>query len=52
MHPETNNVYYFKKGLFMPYETLAKKVDVFKDLHSLIETAKAMKTNNIVNATK
>lgn len=52
MNPETNEVYYFKEGEFVPYKTLAKEIHSFKDVHTLLEEAKEMETNHIVHATQ
>jgi uncharacterized protein YbcC (UPF0753/DUF2309 family) len=52
INPETNDLYYFKEGVFVPYTTLAKEVHSFKDVHTLIEEAKEMETNHIVHATQ
>jgi uncharacterized protein YbcC (UPF0753/DUF2309 family) len=52
INPETNELYYFKEGVFVPYKTIAKEVHSFKDVHTLIEEAKEMETNHIVHATQ
>ena len=46
------NYYYFKEGVFIPYTPLTAKIDSFRDVHELIETAQEMETNNIVHATQ
>ena len=52
IHPETREFAYFKNGKFIPYKTLAKEIHFYKDVHSLLENAKEMKTNHIVHATQ
>ena len=52
IHPETNELHYFKEGSFIPYSPLAGEIHSFSDVQSLIEKAKEMETNNIVDATK
>ena len=52
INPESNELYYFKEGVFVPYKTIAKEVHSFKDVHTLIEEAKEMETNHIVHATQ
>ena len=52
IHPETNELYYFKEGSFIAYSPLAGEIHSFSDVQSLIEKAKEMETNNIVDATK
>ncbi|MBP6623958.1 MAG: DUF2309 domain-containing protein [Chitinophagaceae bacterium] len=50
--PETKSMSYFKLGQFIPYQTMAKEIHFFKDIHTLLEEAKEMKTNHIVHATQ
>ncbi|MFZ4543423.1 MAG: YbcC family protein [Saprospiraceae bacterium] len=52
IHPETRVLTYFKNGQFVPYQTLAKEIHFYKDVHALLEEAKEMKTNHIVHATQ
>ena len=52
IHPETNEIFYFKQGIFSPYKILTNNVHAFDDVHTLIEGAKEMETNNIVDATQ
>ena len=52
LHPETNTIYYFKEGVFIPYDPIIRNTSAFNDIHSLIENAKEMETNNIVDATQ
>lgn len=52
INPHDKSIHYFKEGSFIPYTPLSTKVNVFTDLHNLIETATKMETNNIVDATK
>ncbi len=50
--PDTNQFYFFKNEQFVPYEPLEKGIAKSDDVHQLIETAKEMDTNYIVDATK
>jgi uncharacterized protein len=52
IHPETNTAHYFKAGQFELYTPMAKAIHSFKDVHALLENAKEMETNNIVDATQ
>jgi len=52
IHPETNELFYFKEGEFVPYHTMAREIHFFKDVHSLLESAKEMETNHIIHATQ
>ncbi|MEJ7738796.1 MAG: DUF2309 domain-containing protein [Chitinophagaceae bacterium] len=51
VNPDTNHFSYFKDGTFSTYTPLTKKIDSIKDIHTLIETAKEMETNQIADAT-
>lgn len=51
-NPETKSIYYFKEGVFVPYDPITGRIASFKDVHALIETAKEMETNSIVDATQ
>ncbi len=50
--PDDNTFHYFKDGAFRPYHPLKDSVEVAGDVHRLIEAAKEMETNYIVDATK
>jgi len=52
IHPEINEILYFKEGEFVPYHTLAREIHFFKDVNTLLENAKKMETNHIVHATQ
>lgn len=52
IHPETHELMYFKQGAFVPYSTLAKQIHFYKDVQTLLEQAKEMETNHIVDATQ
>ncbi len=50
--PATNQIFFFREGRFNPYHPVTKKIDSFHDVHTLIETAAEMETNNIEDATR
>ncbi len=52
INPETNELFYFRNGQFVPYQTQAREIHFFKDVHSLLENAKKMETNHITHATQ
>lgn len=52
INPDTKEFTYFKGGAFAPYKPLAKEIHFYKDVHTLLEEAKEMKTNHIVHATQ
>jgi uncharacterized protein len=52
VHPETNELTYFKDGAFIPYEPMAKEIHFFKDVKTLLEESKEMESNHIVDATQ
>ncbi len=52
VHPDTNELYFFKGGQFTLYQTLAKEIHFYKDVFTLLENAKEMETNHIVHATQ
>ena len=52
VHPETNQFYYFKDGKFTEYNPINKEVADMKDIITLVESAKEMETNYIVDATQ
>lgn len=49
--PATNQFFYFKEGVFLPYRPLTEHIAPVQDFHTLIETATEMKTNQIADAT-
>jgi uncharacterized protein YbcC (UPF0753/DUF2309 family) len=52
LHPTTHEYHYFKDGGFQVYVPLHSNVPVLKNVIELVESAKEMETNNIVDATK
>jgi uncharacterized protein YbcC (UPF0753/DUF2309 family) len=52
INPDTHQVSYLKEGVFIPYSPQTEKIERFTDLHSLIENATEMETNNIIHATQ
>jgi len=52
VHPETNQFFYFKNGIFTEYIPVTKKVNTVDDLIVLVEDAKEMETNYIAHATQ
>ncbi len=52
VNPDTNELTYFSEGAFIPYQTLAREIHFYKDVHTLLETAKKMETNHISHATQ
>lgn len=52
VHPETGGFHYFKNGGFQKYVPLTKHIATVLDIHSLIESANEMETNQIADATK
>jgi hypothetical protein len=52
IHPETNQLYYFKEGVFVDYVPVVKKVNSINNMLVLMEDAKEMETNYIVDATR
>ncbi|MCW3073110.1 MAG: hypothetical protein JWP69_179 [Flaviaesturariibacter sp.] len=52
VHPETGRFYYFREGAFVEYTPLTKEVGTVKSIIQLVESAKEMETNYIVDATK
>lgn len=52
VHPETQQLFYFKKGGFVPYSPLAAKISGQPDFHELVENSIKMETNRISDATK
>jgi uncharacterized protein YbcC (UPF0753/DUF2309 family) len=51
-NPETNQFSYFKDGAFTEYNPLTVQMETVIDIKALVETAKEMETNEIVDATK
>ena len=51
INPETNKFYYFNKGTFSEYTPLNQSIKNVTDTNKLIESAKEMETNYIVDAT-
>ena len=51
-HPVTAQFYFFKEGAFTPYVPLTRDIRTTTDIMALVETAKEMETNGIVDATQ
>jgi uncharacterized protein len=52
VNPETNEFHYFKDDAFHSYKTLTETIPVVDSLKNLVESAKEMETNHILDATK
>ncbi|HRF41664.1 MAG TPA: DUF2309 domain-containing protein [Saprospiraceae bacterium] len=52
IHPDTNDFYYFKNEAFYLYKPVKESVERADDVHYLLESAKEMETNYIVDATQ
>lgn len=52
IHPETGDFHYFHEGAFEPYAPMGREVPEVTSVAALIESAKEMETNNIVDATR
>jgi uncharacterized protein YbcC (UPF0753/DUF2309 family) len=52
INPETDALFYFKEGKFVPYQPMTNQIHFFKDVHALLEDAKEMETNHITHATQ
>ena len=52
INPEDGDYYYFKEGSFQPYQLLHQQLKFVSNFEQLIEQAKKMETNHIVDATK
>ncbi|MBN8641461.1 MAG: DUF2309 domain-containing protein [Flavobacteriales bacterium] len=52
INPETDELFYFKEGQFIPYQPMTNQIHFFKDVHTLLEDAKEMETNHISHATQ
>jgi len=51
-NPDDGRFYYFKNGEFKPYQPLGQNAEVVSDFYQLVEQAKEMETNGIVDATQ
>jgi uncharacterized protein YbcC (UPF0753/DUF2309 family) len=52
VHPDTQEFYYFQDGAFSIYKPLTESISSIVDVMELVEAAKEMETNNIVDATR
>jgi uncharacterized protein YbcC (UPF0753/DUF2309 family) len=52
VEPDTLLFHYFRNGKFEPYQPLKDRLHTIQDVNSLIESAKKMETNHIVDATQ
>ncbi|MBL7741459.1 MAG: DUF2309 domain-containing protein [Chitinophagaceae bacterium] len=54
LHPEENQFYYFRKGVFEKYEPItdAGEIKTIHNMEEFIEGAREMETNHIVHATE
>ncbi|MDO9052209.1 MAG: DUF2309 domain-containing protein [Methylotenera sp.] len=52
IHPESHDIYYFRQGAFVAYQTLTKSLPDFTDINLLLEQAKSMRTNHLPEATQ
>lgn len=52
INPETITISYFKDGAFTEYVPLTLETNIVQDVNGLIESAKGMETNQIVDATQ
>lgn len=52
IHPETHALSYFKDGIFVPYHPLTQTLPSFDNVHSIIEQALPMRTNQLPDATQ
>lgn len=50
--PGTNELFYFREGEFVPYSPLTPAIGFVSDMKGLIESAKEMESNYIVDATR
>ncbi len=50
--PENRELYFFRNGSFERYLPITTSIPAITDLHAMVEGAKEMETNNIVDATK
>jgi uncharacterized protein YbcC (UPF0753/DUF2309 family) len=52
VHPETKEFFYLREGKFSQYSPPVRLIETISDMNALVESAKEMETNNIVDATK
>jgi uncharacterized protein YbcC (UPF0753/DUF2309 family) len=52
VHPDSSEFYYFRNDAFELYRPLKSIIDAVDDINDLIENAKEMETNYIIDATK
>ncbi|ULQ52315.1 YbcC family protein [Flavihumibacter fluvii] len=52
IHPETNDIHYYRDGRFSAYDPIIREVKTINDTESLVEDSKKMDTNHITDATK
>jgi uncharacterized protein YbcC (UPF0753/DUF2309 family) len=52
VHPETKEFFYLREGKFSQYTPPVRLIETISDMNALVESAKEMETNNIVDATK
>lgn len=52
IHPENDSFFHFKAGEFVPYLPMAKEVKQTGNMEKLIENAREMKSNYILDATQ
>jgi uncharacterized protein len=52
IHPETKSFLWFKDGEFARYVPMTQKINAVQEIHSFIETATAMETNETADATR
>jgi len=52
LNPETDDLLYFKDGNFHRYTPLPHSIEKIESMVELVEKAKEMETNNIVDATR
>ncbi|MGZ8541622.1 MAG: putative inorganic carbon transporter subunit DabA, partial [Chitinophagaceae bacterium] len=52
LHPVEKRFYYFRNGVFQPYQPITEKLDHIDNMLAFIESAKEMETNHIADATK
>lgn len=52
VHPDTNEIHYFRDGEFSVYKPLTESLPVAEDMIALIESAEKMETNQIADATR
>jgi hypothetical protein len=54
LHPEEQQFYYFKNGMFSKYDPItgADEIKTIHNMEEFIEGAREMETNHIVDATE